>query len=127
MIRRLPAVIAALSALTGCALFRGDELTENMNRLVGHSVAEVAIILGPAASHADAGGGKVAFRWEHYGTYQTAGADRPVGLTLMDAAPQASPSQCVIRVTAAPSRPRARPTTLSDWTVESWNATGTCH
>ncbi|MGP0093067.1 MAG: hypothetical protein ACLPKB_24460 [Xanthobacteraceae bacterium] len=127
MLRRLPGLIAALSALTGCALSRGDELTTTMDRLVGHPLSEVAIVLGPAASHADAGGGKVAFRWEHYGTYQTAGVEHPFGLTLMDAAPQASPSRCVIAVTAAPARAHARPTVLADWTVESWNATGTCH
>ncbi|MGP0090580.1 MAG: hypothetical protein ACLPKB_11580 [Xanthobacteraceae bacterium] len=127
MIRRLSALIAALSALTSCALSRGDELTMTMDRLVGHPVSEVAIILGPAASHANAGGGKAAFRWERYGTYQTAGVERPFGLTLMDAPPQASPSQCVIAVTATPARMHARATTLADWTVESWNATGTCH
>jgi hypothetical protein len=129
MLHRLPAVIAALSALTGCALFHDDELTPSMDRLVGHPVTEVAVILGPPARHSDAGDGRRVFQWERYGgTVQTAGLANQFAGPLTDAAPQAHQSQCQISVTATPRRPRTRPSALGDWTVQSWDANGTnCH
>lgn len=126
MMCRLVAVIAALCALTGCGLFRDDELAQSMDRLVGHPVAEVAVILGPPTNHGSASGGKHAFNWERYGTYQTAGADSRLFGTVMDTAPQAHQYQCLIVVTAAPARPHARSSAPGDWTVESWSSTGSC-
>jgi hypothetical protein len=126
MMCRLTAVIVTLCALTGCGLFRGDELAQGMDRLVGHPVAEVTVILGPPANHSDAGGGKQTFNWERYGTYQTAGADDRLFGTLIDTAPQAHQYQCLIVVTATPARPRARPSALGDWTVANWSSTGSC-
>jgi hypothetical protein len=127
MPRTLPAMIAALSALTGCAMFQGgDELSPNMDRLVGHQVAAVAVILGPPARNADAGDGRRAFAWDRSGTSQTAGLGNPLAGGLADTAPQAQRSQCLISVTATPARPHARPSVLGDWTVQSWEATGTC-
>jgi hypothetical protein len=128
MLRRLPAVFAALSALTGCALFHSDELSPSMDRLVGHPVAEVAVILGPPARNLDAAGGKRAFEWERHGAYQTAGLANQFAGPLTDTAPQAQRSQCLITVIATPARPHARPSVLADWTVQSWDANGaSCH
>jgi hypothetical protein len=128
MLRRLPAAIGAVAALTGCALFQGDELTPSMDRLVGHPVAEVAVILGPPARNLDAAGGKRAFEWERHGTYQTAGLANQFAGPLTDTPPQAQRSQCLISVIATPARPRPRPSVLGDWTVQSWNANGPdCH
>jgi hypothetical protein len=128
MIRRLPAVIGALTALTGCASFHGDELTPSMDRLVGHSVAEVAVILGPPARNLDAAGGKRAFEWERHETYQTAGLANQFAGPFTDTVPQAQRSQCLITVIAAPTRPHARPSVLGDWMVQSWDANGAaCH
>jgi len=126
MVPRLPAVLAALSVLTGCALLHDDELTPSMDRLVGHPVTEVEVILGPPARHADAGGGRRTFQWERSGTYQTAGLANQFAGPLTDAAPQAQRSDCLISVTATPTRPHARPSALRDWTVQSWDAFD-CH
>jgi hypothetical protein len=122
---RLPAVIAALSALTGCALVRGDDLASNMNRLVGHSVAEVEIILGPPANNMDAGGGKRMFQWDRHGPYQTAGVEGRVFAMATDAT-QARQSQCLIAVIATPAKRRTRSFAPADWVVESWSADDNC-
>jgi hypothetical protein len=126
---RLIAVGAALFALTGCAMFSSsDGLTPSMDRLVGHPAAEVAIILGPPANNADAGGGKRTFQWARYAAYQTADVGDRVGKTLNDTPPPGRTPQCLVVVTAVPARAHARTSVLGDWTVQSWEASGTdCH
>src|ERR1700687_3050268 len=104
MKRRLPAVLAALTPLPGCALSRGeDELTQNMNRLVGHPVSEVAIILGPPKSQTDVGNGTRAFQYQRSESSQTAAA-----------------AGCLISVTATSATPRS---TRAEWIIQSWDGT----
>jgi hypothetical protein len=126
MMSRLAASFAVFSVVTGCALFRGDELAPSMDRLVGHPVAEVVVILGPPANQLDAGSGKRAFEWDRFGTYQTARVDSRLSGTVVDASPQARHAACLITVIATPARAHARSSAPADWRIESWSANGDC-
>jgi hypothetical protein len=126
MMGRLPVLVAASFVVTSCAFFRGDELAPAMDRLVGHSVAEVVVILGPPTNRVDAGGGKLMFQFDRNATHQTAGIDGRTFAMASGVAPQTRQPECLVAVIAKPARARSRSSAPADWIVETWSANGDC-
>ena len=91
-------VLCVMLGLTACASLIATSLKID-SEFVGHSVAEVAAKIGPPTTKFQLGNGRMAFDWLHY-------------------------EPCTYSAMATSVKPDSQ--LLSDWKIETWNATADC-
>jgi hypothetical protein len=116
-------LIAAAIAifLTGCAAVRQKEVIAKFDSYLGRPVSDLALALGPPTTQFDAGGGKMAFQWEHVIQGETAGAATGVGGTMIFNPLHPYERECRVSVVAATTIPNP---SLGDWIIQHWEYHG---
>ena len=121
---KILAAIAVLPALQACTVSQERAIAEARAKsayehLVGKSIAEASITLGPPATSFPIGQGRQAFQWVRAGV--NPGAIIPVGGMLIAAPP--TQTECRVTLTASTA---AKSPGLPDWEADSLNIAGMC-